>query len=91
MFINELSKSLEEDKKLPDNSLILLDITDTYITPEVRDLAKEQVELGKDKKFKVAILGASFIKRVITAALNKNLYFAKNKTDALDWLVKQKK
>jgi hypothetical protein len=82
-----LSRALERAKTLPEDALILCNITGTYMTDDVRKLGQEMNLVAKSKKFKVAMVGITGIKKLFFKAVGGGSYIAKDEPDALDYLL----
>ncbi|MBN1889358.1 MAG: hypothetical protein JW850_15290 [Thermoflexales bacterium] len=87
-FLQTLQQALERDAKIPDESLIFQDITDSVVDNEIKNLLRQSMDMVKRKKFKVALVGVTGFKRTIAQLLNPSSYFAKSTEDALEWLAR---
>jgi hypothetical protein len=86
-YLQVLQRALDRDAEIPDESLILQDITDSVVDVEVKNLLRQSMDMIKRKQFEVALVGVTGFKRTIAQLLNPSSYFAKSTEDALEWLV----
>ena len=87
LLIEQLTKLAIQQK----TNLILINITDSFMAPMVREKTKEEVKKAKQHFGQVhaAIVGLSGVQRLIANLLNKEEYFAKDFDDAKNWLVQK--
>lgn len=67
---------------------ILLDVSNAFMAPKVRETTKQEAEKAKKHLGKVhtAISGLNGMQRFIANLLNKEEYFGKDLEDAKNWL-----
>ncbi|MGC8771716.1 MAG: hypothetical protein ACP5Q5_10755 [Brevinematia bacterium] len=70
--------------------LFVIDIRDTYTTPKISESSKNLGKTLDEKNGKsfVALIGVTGIKKVIANAISKDMYFANDLDDAVNWLIK---
>lgn len=90
-FLALLDTAMEADSQIPEGSNILQDISGCYLNDTIKKKLSEFVKIVKVRNYDVAIIGITGLKKIIANALNRNTYFAKDKEDGIDWLVKKAK
>jgi len=71
--------------------LIMLDITNTRSTSEIKDKSKEainELEAAVGTVYS-ALIGIRGIQKIIANAISRNQHFAENTDEAIDWLIQQ--
>ncbi|MBN1697548.1 MAG: hypothetical protein JW881_08555 [Spirochaetales bacterium] len=70
--------------------LLLIDTTNTITTPKVKESSANTTNRIEEKigKTLIAIIGLRGIQKLIANAIVKGIYFAKDKDDGCEWLVK---
>ncbi len=92
-FVSAIESNVIDSKKSGlDGQLLLIDITNSYITTQVLDTFKKASIDIKPFTKKIAVIGIKgiqkvFFKVVTTFAKSQNIKSFKSKTEALDWLI----
>jgi hypothetical protein len=91
-FIKTIEQHEEASLKASDKNILhLLNFTDCKMSGDARDRAKAMLKKLNDKGYSVksACFGIGSLQRLIASAVQKDIYFAKTREDAMDWLVKE--
>ncbi|MBD3241747.1 MAG: hypothetical protein GF331_14250 [Chitinivibrionales bacterium] len=83
-----MRRAWERDKRAPDNSLLLTDISNCKVNKEVRDLAVEMGESIKGRGWRQAIVGVTGLQKVIFSLVKRDVYLADSRQDALEYLTR---
>lgn len=96
LTFNDFVETIDQHEKVSlkainKNIMHLLNFTDCKMSGEARDRAKTMLKTLNDNGYtvKAACFGIGTLQRIIASAVEKNMYFAKSKEDAMDWLVKE--
>ncbi|HCF59384.1 MAG TPA: hypothetical protein DFS52_15500 [Myxococcales bacterium] len=73
----------------PKGSLLFLTYCDAQTTEKVTAKWREFRDATSEVLRGSAIIGLTGFKRVMARLVSRELYFAKDETDAMDWLIKQ--
>ncbi|MCP4679074.1 MAG: hypothetical protein GY854_27005 [Deltaproteobacteria bacterium] len=87
----QLSLVREDLKTKPPKMLVVIDASNAVTDKTIKKMAQSTFDLAKEAgaEYLVAVLGVTRVIRILAQAINKDMYFAKDKEDALDWLAKQ--
>ncbi|MBN1411427.1 MAG: hypothetical protein JW969_11335 [Spirochaetales bacterium] len=70
---------------------LLIDVLNSHMTQKTSDRGKKTVEIltKADIVAVTAMVGITGVKRIIASAISKDVFFAKDKESAKEWLIKQ--
>ncbi len=87
----QLTLMTEEFAKKPAKVCVVIDATNAVTDKTIKKLAQSTFTMAKEAgvKFNVTVLGVTKVIRIIAQAINRDMYFAADRDDALAWLAKQ--
>jgi hypothetical protein len=71
--------------------LLLLDVRNTYSNDKIKSASRESIRFIEERlgTVQIALVGLRRIQMIVANAINRDQYFAKDISDAMDWLAKR--
>ena len=92
-YLAAIDESLRKISEIDPGTVILFldDVTGTFTTSKIKAKFREiEHEMAK-YKYVIAVVGVSGMMKIIARAFMWDMYFAKDREDAKEWLIKQAK